>query len=80
MLTAEEAKRISEANGENELMRLVNVSIRQIAKRGHRHVNLVLNEKPDTQELIRVHAWLKAYGFGSRSRALDKYFHLEIWW
>ena len=80
MISAEEAKRISEANGENELMRLVNVSIRQIAERGQRHVNLILNEKPDTRELIRVHAWLRAYGFGSRSRTLDKYFQLEIWW
>lgn len=80
MLTAEEAKRISEENEKNELMRLINVSIRQIAERGQCHVNLILNEKPDTRELIRVHAWLKAYGFGSRSRALDKYFQLEIWW
>ena len=80
MITAAEAMRISEENSENDLMKLIDVSIRQIAGRGQRHVNLILNEKPDTRELIRIHARLKAYGFGSRSRALEKYFQIEIWW
>lgn len=80
MITAAEAMRISEENSENNLMKLIDVSIRQIAERGQRYVNLILNEEPDTRELIRAHARLKAYGFRSRSRALEKYFQIEIWW
>lgn len=80
MITAAEARKISEENSKNDLMKLIDISIRQNAERGQRYVNLILNEEPNTRELIRVHAWLSAYGFKSRSRALEKDFQIEIWW
>ncbi len=81
MLTAEEAKRISEKNGgTNYLLEMIDVSIHQNAERGQRHVNLILNEKPEMHDLIQAHAQMKALGYTTRSRALDKYFQFEIWW
>ena len=80
MITAEEAKRISEKNSKNDLIKLIDVSIRQNAERGQRYVNLILNEEPNKRELIRAHAWLSTSGFRSRSRALEKHFQFEVWW
>jgi hypothetical protein len=81
MITAEEAKRISEKNGgTNYLLEMIDASIRQTAERGQRHVNLILNEKPEMHDLIRAHARMKALGYTTRSCAHDLYFQFEIWW
>ena len=81
MLTAQEARLLAEKNGgTNYLLEMIDISIRQNAERGQRYVNLILNERPETHDLIQAHARMKVLGYTTRSRALDKYFQFEIWW
>lgn len=73
-------KFLKKNGGTNHLLEMIDISIRQNAERGQRYVNLILNERPETHDLIQAHARMKALGYTTRSRALDKYFQFEIWW
>ena len=81
MINAQEARKISEENTkESYLIELIDNVIRRKAERGLRHVKLILKESPDSRDLIRTHAKLKALGFMTRSRAVGEHFEFEIWW
>lgn len=81
MITAAEARKISEENAkESYLIERINNAIRKKAEQGQRYVKLISKENPDPRDLIQVHTKLKALGFTTRSRALDNFFQFEIWW
>ena len=81
MISAQEARKISEENTkESYLIEVIDNVIRRKAERGLRYVKLILNESPDTRDLIQIHAKLKALGFTSRSHAVGEHFKFEIFW